>query len=110
MWRSQGKKGNKYRAKKTTIDGIKFDSLKEAKRYSTLKLMEEQELIFNLALQVAFPISINGKHICKYMADFTYYNDKKEHIVEDVKGYKTQIYKLKKKMVEAYYNIKINEV
>lgn len=110
MWISQGKRKNKWNAKKTTVDGITFDSQKEARRYKSLRLMEEQELIFKLCLQVAFPIRINDKHICKYMADFTYYNDKKEHIVEDVKGYKTDVYKLKKKMVEAYYNIKINEV
>lgn len=60
--------------------------------------------------QVKYPIEINGKHICNYYADFkvTYADGRVE--VVDVKGFITDVYSLKKKMVEAYYDIKIIEI
>ena len=117
---------SKYKAVKTTIDGITFDSKKEAKRYTELKLLEKTGMITHLELQPTYDITINGAKICKYKADFRYftvraennepsYNSKGEwqtptmtgqkegQIVEDVKGFKTPIYRLKKKLVEACY-------
>ena len=103
-------KKSKYRAIKQTVDNITFHSKKEANRYIQLKLMEKQKLIKNLILQPTFHVIVNKKKICKYRADFIYQDEKGNQIVEDVKGYKTQVYKLKKKLVEAIYNIKITEI
>ncbi|MDU7141448.1 MAG: DUF1064 domain-containing protein [Anaerococcus vaginalis] len=96
---------NKYKNKKTIVDGIPFDSLKEARRYKELKLLERRKAISCLELQPSFELIPklihNGKTIRKviYKADFKYFdNNKKIWIVEDVKGFKTDVYKLKKKM------------
>ena len=117
---------SKYKAVKTTIDGITFDIKKEAKRYTELKLLERAGMITHLELQPTFQITVNGVNICKYKADFRYFTvraesnersynskgewqtptktgDKEGQIVEDVKGFKTPIYRLKKKLVEACY-------
>ena len=117
---------SKYKAVKTTIDGITFDSKREAKRYSELKVLEKAGMITHLELQPKYDIIINGVKVCSYKPDFRYftvraennepsYNSKGEwqtptltgqkegQIVEDVKGFKTPIYRLKKKLVEACY-------
>lgn len=95
--------GNKYRAIKTIVDGIKFDSKKEATRYGQLKLMEKAGMITDLKLQVVFELSV-----CKYKADFTYYQN--DHlVVEDAKGVKTPAYRLKKKMMLNELGIEIKE-
>ena len=106
---------NKYNAKKTTIDGITFDSKKESERYCELKLRarDKNNPITGLELQPEFPCNItqpNGMTIkvCTYRADFRYIENGKT-IIEDVKGVKTPVYKLKKKLVEALYGIKITE-
>lgn len=101
----------KYGNKKTEVDGILFDSKKEAKRYQELRLLEKQGIILELQLQPKFPIVVNGKKICTYIADFDYcvaHTD--DRIVEDVKGIKTPIYNLKKKLVKAVHGIDITEV
>lgn len=104
-------KHNKYNNRKTIIDGIKFDSLLEARRYTQLLALKRGGLIKDLVLQPVFNIEVNGKKICKYIADFKYYDTKLgTTIIEDAKGMKTDVYKLKKKLVEALYNIKIIEI
>lgn len=101
---------NKYNAAKTTIDGIEFASKREAKRYSDLKLLQRAGEISNLELQPSFPITINGQKVCTYKADFQYMTPN-GMIVEDVKGFKTPAYRLKKKLVEAVYQgVKITEI
>lgn len=101
---------NKYHAKKTTVEGIVFDSKKEADRYLQLKQLEEHYQIQDLQRQVKFPLikkSKYGKEI-KYVADFTYLENGKL-IVEDVKGVKTPVYKLKKRLLAEKYDILIRE-
>tara|TARA_X000000950_G_scaffold109469_1_gene137956 strand:+ start:463 stop:798 length:336 start_codon:yes stop_codon:yes gene_type:complete len=101
----------KYRAIKTVVDGITFDSKKEAKRYSELKMMEKAGIIATLRLQPEFKCMVKGKKVCTYKADFEYLMVDEEgpdgqigyYIVEDVKGFKTPVYRLKKKLVEACY-------
>ena len=101
----------KYRAIKTVVDGITFDSKKEAKRYSELKMMEKAGIITTLRLQPEFKCMVKGKKVCTYKADFEYLMVDEEgpdgqigyYIVEDVKGFKTPVYRLKKKLVEACY-------
>lgn len=99
----------KYLNKKTVVDGIKFDSKREATRYSVLKIMQAAGIISDLRLQVPYVINVNGLKICKYVADFVYI-DKGREVVEDVKGMKTPTYNLKKKLMKAVHGIEIQEV
>lgn len=117
------KRVSKYLAKPTTVDGIRFHSMKEAARYRELKLLEKAGKIFGLQLQPRFRLcawSVKpGQEALEalghYVADFRYCNVK--HCVcawgctvEDVKGFKTPLYRWKKKHVEAQYGIQIREV
>ena len=107
---------NKYNATKTTIDGITFDSQREANRYCELKLLERAKEINGLQRQVSFtlipPYTINGRKVRKmeYIADFTYFEKDGRFVVEDVKGFRTDVYKLKKKLFEYKYVLEIREV
>lgn len=109
---------SKYNAKKVIVDGITFDSKKESKRYLELKQMQESGEIHDLQLQVpfelipSFEIIVDGKkrkrRKMQYIADFVYYiNDVK--VVEDVKGRKTEVYKIKKKIFEYKFKETIKE-
>ena len=107
---------SKYRAKKTEIDGIKFDSKKEAKRYIALRELEKQGNIEKLMLQPRFLLQEgfrkNGKVYRKieYVADFMYEQDGKL-IIEDLEGIKTDVYKLKQKLFEKrYQDLTIKEI
>lgn len=101
-------KYNKYSNIKTVIDGIKFDSRKEANHYCELKLLLRQGAIKDLVLQPRFELQpsfkLNGKTIRKieYVADFQYMEEGKI-IVEDVKGVKTDIFQMKLKMLLYRY-------
>lgn len=99
---------NKYGNKKTVLDGHTFDSKKEAKRYSELKLLERAKEITDLQLQVRYPLMVGGKLICTYVADFCYTSGGKKY-VEDVKGVRTEVYKLKRKLMLAIHGIEIKE-
>lgn len=100
---------NKYNATKTVYNGIKYDSKKEAAYAKELDLLLNYGEVLEIERQVPFVITINEKKICTYKLDFKVtYADRIEYV--DVKGFKTSIYRLKKKMVEAYYGIEITEV
>lgn len=101
---------NKYHNIKTIIGGIKFDSKKEARRYQELKLLFNAGKISFLETHPRFEITVKGKKICTYIADFRYLDESQNKIVEDVKGVKTSIYRLKKKLMKAVYNIEIQEI
>lgn len=107
-YRSLPKKKMKYGNKKAEVDGIVFDSRKEADRYTDLKLMEKAGKIHNLQLQTVFPLTVGGNLICKYKCDFDYVENGIK-VVEDVKGMKTPVYRLKAKLFEAIYGYKILE-
>lgn len=107
-------RGNKYHAKKTTIDGIEFDSTKEAKRYAKLRDMEEAGKIQHLRLQVPFELvpsfecdGVKYREM-KYVADFVYVREGKV-VVEDCKGFKTPEYKMKKKLMAYINHVNIEE-
>ena len=108
----------KYRNKKIVIDGIEFDSKKEGNRYRELKILEKAGLIRELELQPAFLLipafKKNGKTYRKttYIADFKYFDvEKDKYIIEDTKGFKTDLYKLKKKLFEYQYkDLEIKEL
>lgn len=110
--------GNKYHNKKVIYNGIKFDSKKEMKRYKDLELLESTDYICNLELQKRFLLqegytNAKGKKIrpVYYIADFYYFDCvEKKWIVEDVKGIRTETYKLKKKIFEYKYKIEIQEI
>lgn len=109
---------NKYGNKKVNVDGHTFDSQKEARRYKELKLMERAGVIKDLELQPMFEliptIRTETETLRKtvYKADFKYFDVNADHeIVEDVKGFKTDVYKLKKKMLlDKYKDIDFREV
>lgn len=101
---------NKYRNKKIVIDGIEFDSRLEVNRYCQLKILERAREIKDLRRQVEFIIQPsykkNNKTIraIKYIADFVYYDvKKKKTIIEDTKGFKNEVYRIKKKIFEYKY-------
>ncbi len=101
---------NKYNARKTLVDGIYFDSIAESHRYIDLKFLQKAGEIKSLETQVPFLFTLNGKKIFKYYADFTYTTKEGIYKIEDVKGMKTAIYRLKKKLIEAQSNIVITEI
>lgn len=99
---------NKYHAKKTIIDGIVFDSQKEARRYLELQILERSNLISDLKLQQRFeicPARYGNKRARYYVADFVYIENGKK-IIEDVKSpitRKNPVYSLKKALILANY-------
>lgn len=101
---------SKYRAIKTVIDGIKFDSKREAQYYQIFKCQERAGEIRELKLQVPYEFKLNGKKMFTYKADFTYLDKEgKQHII-DVKGIETSVFRLKKKIIEEDKKIKIEIV
>jgi CxxC motif-containing protein len=102
---------SKYGNKKVVVDGIVFDSKREAVHYYRLKLMEKSGLITDLELQPEFEIipKIGKQRATKYRADFAYIQGGEKKIV-DVKGMKTVVYRLKKKLMKHVHNIDIVEV
>lgn len=107
----------KYNNQKITVNGQVFDSKKEANRYKELRLLEKAGAIKNLSRQVKFVLipsqrDESGKLIereCSYKADFTYEEGIKT-VVEDVKGYRTKEYIIKRKLLLYQYGIRIREV
>ena len=105
---------NKFGNKKTEIDGIVFDPKKEAERYQVLKQFEKQGKINGLKLQQEFilipQVVLDGKKQkpVKYKADFCYSVDGND-IVEDVKGWKTPEYKIKRKLMKFVHGVEIFE-
>lgn len=124
MYRSS----SKYHAVKTQIDGITFDSKREANRYQELKLLERAGQIKDLQLQVPFTLIPSQKdeetgktleRAVTYKADFVYKEkldipfsdaEKWETVVEDVKGMRTDVYKIKRKLMLKEHGIRIREV
>lgn len=104
-------KKSKYGAVKTEIDGIMFDSKHEAKRYQELRLLEQAGEIANLRLQVPFELIPKSKYgmPIRYIADFTYNDLNGQLIVEDAKGVKTPVYRLKRRLMAELKGIKIKE-
>ena len=109
---------NKYHNIKIWYKGIKFDSIKEMKRFKELEFLQNADYICFLERQKKFLLQEGytnkaGQKIrpIYYIADFYYFNiEKGERIVEDTKGVKTDVYKLKKKLFEKKYNLSIKEL
>lgn len=96
---------NKFRAKPTECTaGHMHASIKESVRCNDLTSLEAVGKITHLTQQPEYRIEVNGKLICRYVADFQYrMADSGLPIVEDVKGVTTPIFNLKRKLVEAHY-------
>lgn len=93
---------HKYGAKSCVIDNHKFPSLSEGRRYSELKILERAGKIRNLELQVRFPLRVEGKLICTAVWDFKYFEGNNT-VIEERKGFRTAVYKIKRKLFEALY-------
>lgn len=103
----------KYRNRKTEVDGVVFDSAKEAKRWHELKLLERIGEITDLKRQVPFPLVVNDVQVAKLIADFTYSTKSGLQIVEDTKSDMTRklpVWRLKSKMFAAQYGFQVTEV
>lgn len=108
---------SKYHNVKTEVDGITFASKREARRYNELKLLEKAGVITDLILQPKYEFRKNDILLCRYIADFFYVDleaTKKAadivRVVEDAKGVRTPLYRLKKRMMKAFYGIEVQEV
>ncbi len=115
-------RANKYHARKCTVDGIQFDSRREAERYRELHILKRAGLIRNLELQPEFLILVStlyGKsprplvRVGRYRADFRYVDtDTGQLVIEDAKSpaTRTTAYRLRKRLVEAIHGVTIREV
>lgn len=112
---TQAKKPSKYKNRKTIVNGITFDSKKEAMRYLALRSLESDGKIEGLQRQQKFilapPVSLGGrkKPALSYIADFIYHKDGKM-VVEDVKGFRTAAYRVKRHLMASVHNIDIKEI
>lgn len=93
---------SKYRARKTDIDGERFDSKGEADRFSQLRLLERARMIQSLSRQPRFILCVCGQEVCEYRADFAYFENGRQ-VIEDFKGVLTPEFRLKRKLFCALY-------
>jgi len=119
-------KPSKYRNVRTVVDGITFDSKREAQHWAELKMRERAGDIRDLKRQQAFPLSclphdyvvvMDGDRaipgvasVSTYVADYTYYDKAGAYHVVDAKGKRTAMYQLKKKWLELQSGVIIEEV
>jgi hypothetical protein len=105
------KKKSKYGNEKHEVDGIVFDSQKEAQRYGELKLLLKAGIIGLLDLQVPYELNPGGTHSLKYIADFVYLiRATGETVVEDAKGHRTREYIKKRRLMKKVHGVIIKEV
>lgn len=107
----------KYYNQPTTVNGIRFDSKKEARRYQELMLLLRAGEISDLRLQQNVTLiegfkTADGETVRPeiYKADFAYYDKYGNRVLEDVKGKKTQVYLLKRKQVQDKLGVRIREI
>ena len=104
-WRrmmGQPRSKSKYRNVRTRG----FHSKREADRYDELELLQKAGQIRNLRCQVKYPLDIAGIHICNYFADFVY-QEGRETVVEDAKGFHTPLFRIKAKLMKAIYSVEV---
>lgn len=104
---------NKYRNKKVLIDGRWFDSIKEGETYLKLKMMQQGGAILDFICQPELPFMLNGKLMFRYYPDFEVIWTRQRVEYWDVKSpitKKNPVYRLKKKIIEEQYKIKIIEL
>lgn len=108
---------SKYHSRKITIDGMTFDSIKEAKRYRDLSLLQRAGEISDLRTQVKYTLVPSQKkpsggteRPVTYTADFVYKDKAGREIVEDSKGMRTQQYIIRRKLMLWVHGIEVQEV
>lgn len=101
---------SKYHAVPTVVDGIRFASKAEARRYQELLVLQRAGKIRDLELQPRYRLHVNGWKLGEYRGDFRYRTREGETVVEDVKGVLTPMYRWKKKHVAAEYGVDVVEV
>jgi hypothetical protein len=108
------KKRSKHRNVKTQLDGVSYDSAKEANRAAELRLCVIGNKIADLRAHVAYKLVVNDQYVCSYEADFVYLDlVTGKEVVEDVKSDHTRklpVYRIKKKLMKACLGIEIIEV
>lgn len=103
----------KYHNHKCIVDGVSFDSKREAAHYQVLRLLQRAGQISDLRRQVKYDLIVNGIKVCSYIADCVYVDNRTGMtVVEDVKSAptKTREYRLKKKLMKACLGIEIVEI
>lgn len=108
----------KYGNKKTVIDGQSFDSKAEAKRWRDLCLLEkagqikylERQVVITLLPKVKYADSKRATPAVRYVADFIYVTNLGERVIEDVKGFRTPAYRLKRHMLKALHGLEVKEI
>ncbi len=103
------KKGGKYANKWVLYDGINFQSTAEKERYAVLKMQQQRGEIKGFKRQYLFRFIINNVQITTYRCDFVVYTNEGGHRVEDVKGFITDEYLMKKRLLKALYGFEIYE-
>jgi len=114
----QKPKRSKYNARKTMVDGIVFDSKREAGAWVKLAALARRGVIRNLRRQVTYTLQVNGVPVCRYIADFVFNEkhndcdcvDEWREVVADSKGMRTRDYVLKAKLMKACHGIEIREL
>lgn len=104
MWHLQ--RGSKYGNYEKEYNGQIYHSKKEAGWARELDLLIRAKKIKSYERQVRFSIDVNGYHICNYIADFVVTDNLDEKIIEEVKGFETDVFRLKWKLMEALYGKK----
>lgn len=109
--RLQSPRRHKFNAVPTEVDGVRFDSKREARRWAELQLLQRAGQIHHLERQIAYPLHAGAQQpIGAYVADFSYVRADGHLVVEDAKGVRTPLYRWKKKHLAAEYGIAIVEV
>lgn len=108
---------SKYHSRKVSLDGMTFDSIKEAKRYRDLSLLQRAGEISDLRCQVKYTLVPSQKkpsggteRPVTYTADFVYKDKDGKEVVEDVKGVRTQQYTIRRKLMLWVHGIEVQEV
>jgi len=105
------KRGNKFNAKRTLVDGICFDSKAEAAYYAALKLRERAGEVTDVELQRPYALTVNGVLVATYRADFVFWDvSLRRRRVIDVKGVMTPVFRLKQKLMRACHKVEIEVV
>ena len=103
-------KPRKYRNQPCEVDGVRFDSKREASRWLVLRAMERDGLIRDLRRQVRCPLEVNGERVCVWVADFVYHDEATGRVeFEDCKGFRTPAYVVKAKLFKAIHRQPIRE-
>lgn len=104
-------KPRKYRNVPVTVDGVRFDSKREAEMYQGLLLEQKAGKIRDLRRQVRYPLAVNGVLVCTYVADAVYWDNRlAREVVADAKGVRTREYRIKRKLMLAIHNVEILEL